>query len=192
MIALIMLNRVAPRLKTCLRSCCILVSLSLCHTQGFVPEVAYSQNSNKTAPQKQQPPPEWSKSEVEGIPYKVALTSVNGELGKPGSRQVMFLFLEANLFSEDRVLRIFRHIHFQVPNPTTLYVTLLTDRALMVERLHNRNWESSLDDNYSRLTDQPQHCCPHSFKGAQFERYVSKSLVLVCDEGKAKEIVLEH
>jgi hypothetical protein len=185
-----MLSRGRNRLKLVLRSLCLLVvSLGVCLTGEFPPKVRSSTSSRESTSQQQ---PEWPKYAFEGISYQVALSSVSGKLGKPGSRQTMFLFLEQNLFSEDRVLRIFRHIHFQVPQPTTLYVTILTDRASMRERLKKDNWESSLDDNYSRLTQQPQHCCPPAFQGAQLERYVSRSMILVCDNGKAKEIVLEH
>jgi hypothetical protein len=170
--------------------CCLFVSVKLCDAQ-WVPAIDRLSIANHTATQ-ERAPAEWPTYQVEGTSYRVALSSDSGELGKPGSRRVMVLFLNESEFREDRVLRIFSSIDFRVPQPTTLYVTVLTDKGSVSERLQQRNWESSLDDNYSRLTEQPQHCCPASFKGAQFERYASRSLILVCDNGKSKEIVLEH
>jgi hypothetical protein len=180
-----LLSRGRHRLRLVVPSVCILVFIGLSLVGKLRAEAANPTSSHELAFQQQT---EWPKHAVEGISYEVASTYVRGELGKPGSRQVMFLFLEPNEFTQDRALRVFRHISTQVPRQTTLFVTILTDRNSLSERLQNRRWESSLDDEYSRLTDQPQHCCPAAFKGAQIERYTDRSYILVCDNGKAKEI----
>src|SRR5437660_1106108 len=120
------LNHKQKRLLEAVKLCCILVSFGLCHTQAFAPELGCSISSAKSVSQEQRVD-EWPKYEVEGIPYQVALNLVTGQLGKPGSRQIMFIFLDENRFAEDSVLRIFRHIHFQVPQPTMVFVTVLTD-----------------------------------------------------------------
>jgi hypothetical protein len=99
----------------------------------------------------------------------------------------MFLFLEPDVFTEDRALRVFGHISTQVPPETILFVTILTDTKLLTDRLQNPMWESMHDDEYIRLTGQPQHCCPAAFKGAQIERYSDRTLILVCDLGRTKK-----
>ena len=175
------LRSARDRFKRVAGLCYIIVLVGLCHAQTGAPESGGQRGST-----------EWQKREVEGIPYELALETRTGKPGEPGSRQVMFILLDEKRFSEDSVLRIFRHVHSQVPRPTTVFVTLLTDRGTMSERLRKRNWESSLDDTYSRLTQQPQNCCPSVFKGAQLDRYVSKSIILMCNNGTAKEFVLEH
>ena len=180
-----MLNRERHRLKLVVRSLCLLVIIVLCLSGEFPPKVRDSMSSRVAAAQQQ---PEWPQYAVEGISYQVARRSMRGELGKPGSRQIMFVFLEPNLFTEDRALRVFRHISTQVPRQTTLFVTILTDRKGLMDRLQNPRWESMHDDEYNRLTDQPQHCCPATFKGAQIERYSDRSYILVCDAGRAKEL----
>ena len=172
-------------LKLVFRSACLVASLGLCISGEFPPQINSSTSSYESTSQQQS---EWPEHEVEGISYQVALSSVRGGLGKPGSHQTMFLFLNKDVFTEDRALRVFGHISRQVPRETTLFVTILTDRKLLTERLQNPRWESMHDDEYIRLTDQPQHCCPAAFKGAQIDRYSYRTLILVCDLGRAKEL----
>jgi hypothetical protein len=180
-----MLNRERPRLRLVLQSVCLLVTVGVCLSGEFSPRVRGLMSSREVAAQKE---PEWQEYAVEGISYRVARSSLRGKLGKPGSHQDVLVSLEPNVFTEDRALRVFRHISIQVPRQTTLFVTILTDRKLLNERVKNPRGDSSLDDEYSRLTDQPQHCCPATFKGAQIERYSDRSYILVCDAGKAKEL----
>ena len=180
-----MISQAGLRLKLVFRSTCLVVSIGLCLSDEFPPQVSSSTSSYESTSQQQS---EWPEHEVEGISYQVALSSVRGRLGKPGSHQTMFLFLEQAVFTEDRALRVFRQISTQVPRQTTLFVTILTDRKLLRDRIQNPRWESMHDDEYSRLTDQPQNCCPAAFKGARIERYRDRTLILVCDLGRVKEL----
>lgn len=179
------LNRERHRLKLVLLSLCLLVTVGLCLSGEFPPKVRGSMSSRVVAAQQQL---EWREYAIEGFSYQVALSSLRGELGKPGSHQTMFLFLEQDVFTEDRAIRVFGHISTQVPRQTTLFVTILTDKKLLKDRLQNPRWESMHDDGYSRLTDQPQQCCPAAFKGAQIDRYTDRTDILVCDLGQAKKL----
>lgn len=182
---MITMLRLVGHHKLIFRSACLSVSIGLCLMGGVPPEVSSWTSSRESSSQQQS---EWPEFTVEGISYQVALSSVRGRLGKPGSRQTMVLFLEQDVFSEDRAITVFGHISTQVPRQTTLFVTILTDRKLLRDRLRNPRWESAHDGQYSRLTDQPQNCCPAAFKGAQIERYSDRTLILVCDLGRAKEL----
>lgn len=132
--------------------------------------------------------PEWREYAVEGISYQVARTFLIGELGKPGSRHVIFVFLEPNLFTENGTVRVFRKISTQVSSRSALVVTIPTDKKELRSRLQNRRWESVHDDEYSRLTDQLQRCGPSAFKGSQIERYHDRTEILLCDLGRGKEL----
>ena len=178
-----MLNRERHALRSILPSLCVLVTVGVC-LSGEFPKVRGLMSSREAAAQQS----EWPEYVVEGISYRVARSSLRGKLGRPGSHQDMLVFLEPNLFTADRAVRVFRHISIQVPRQTTLFVTILTDRKLLNERLQSPRWESMHDDEYSRLTDQPQRCCPDAFKGAQVERYSDWTNILVCDAGTAKEL----
>lgn len=129
--------------------------------------------------------------QVEGITYCQVARIITGEVGKVGSHEDIVLFLDDQQFSEDSVLRIFQHVNFAEPDPTTLHVTLLTNRQVLLARRKNGVSHASVDTIFSRLTGQPNECCPPGFKGAQFDRHVSGSNILVCNDGKSKQFVLE-
>jgi hypothetical protein len=179
-----MLNRERHRFRMVLPSACLLVTVGVCLSGEFPPKVLGFMSLPEAASQQS----EWPEYAVEGISYRVARSSLRGKLGKPGSHQDVLVFLEPNLFTEDHALRVFRHISIQIPRQTTLFVTILTDRNLLNERLQNPRGESMHDSEYSRLTDQPENCCPATFKGAQIERYSEWTNVLVCETGKAKAL----
>jgi hypothetical protein len=181
-----MMIRQAEILSKWVFRCTYLVfSFALCFSDEFPHPVSSPTSLSESTSHQQR---EWPEHEVEGISYQVALSSVRGGLGKPGSHQTMLIFLDQDVFNEDRVLKVFGHISKQVPPQTTLFVTILTDRKLLRDRLQNPRWESMHDNEYSRLTDQPQNCCPAAFKGAQIERYSDMTLILVCDLGRTKKL----
>ena len=182
---MMMMREAGHLVKLVFRLTCLGVSIGLCLGGEFPPEVSSSSSSCESTSQQQR---EWQEHSVEGILYQVASSSVTGGLGKPGSRQTMLLFMEQDVFTEERAVKVFGHISKTVPRQTTLFVTILTDRKVVTDRLQNPRWESMHDDKYARLTDQPQNCCPATFKGAQIERYRDLTFILVCDLGRAKEL----
>lgn len=180
-----MMRQAGYLLKLVSRLTCLGVSIGLCLGGDFPSLVSSSTRSYESTFQQQR---EWQEHAVEGISYQVASSSVRGDLGKPGSRQTVLLFMEQDVFTEERAVKVFGHVSATVPRQTTLFVTILTDRKLLTDRLQNPRWESMHDDKYERLTDQPQKCCPANFKGAQIERYRDLTLILLCDLGRAKEL----
>lgn len=153
-----------------------------------------AQNTSELSPRptRQKAPADWLKSKVNGIPYEVALRLVHGQEGTRGSRGVIYIYVEPNLFTENNALAIVQDISRQIPLPTTLYITLLTERGLVVERVRKyTGWETSLDTSYTRLTGNTNSCCPPNFTGAQFDRYATRAVFVICTNGRSRQITAE-
>lgn len=167
----------------------ILLSFWLCLESQF--PSARAQSSPTTVSQ-QQPHEEWKRYMAKDIPYEIAMRLMYRKEGTFGSHGIIFVYLESSLFTKDNVLSVFRHISSKIPLQTTLFVTLLTDRDLMIQRVTKyTGWTSSSDNGYTRLSANASACCLQNFKGAQFDRYPSKADFVICDNGQAQEIIAE-
>lgn len=139
------------------------------------------------------PQQRWNRREVSGISYEIAMDMMHGREGVFGSHRVIYVYLEAGLFSKNNVLTVFKDISSKTPLPTTIYATLLTDRDSLEKRVKEyTGWETSNDNSYTRLTDNTDSaCCPQDFTGAQFDRYISHARFVLCTSGQKDEIVAE-
>lgn len=152
------------------------------------PAVSRSQEAAKS----QEPPESWITYEVNSIRYEIALRRIRGKEGTLGSHGVIYIYLEATLFNEENALTVFRDVSRTISMQTSLYMTLLTNRDLIVRRVRDyRGVETSADNSDSRLTGNYQSCCPQGFSGAQFDRYLTKVLFVMCNDGQRKETVAE-
>ena len=134
----------------------------------------------------------WVKHEVEGIVYEVALEWLMGKESGWDSGRVIFVVLEPKLFTRDNLSAVFQDISSKIPQPTSLNVTLLTDREMMKGRVQKYiGLITSNDTTYTRLTDDGGRWCPQGFMGAQFDRYTNHENYVLCTEDNLEEIVKE-
>jgi len=134
----------------------------------------------------------WVKHEVNGITYEVALEWLMGKENGWGSKRVIFVFIEPELFTRGNILAVFQDISSKIPQPTFLNVTLLSDREMLKGRVQKYiGLVISHDNIYARLTGDNAQWCPQGFMGAQFERYKDSENYVLCTEENLEEIVKE-
>lgn len=152
---------------------------------------ATPQVAEKVGPRNKSEP--WTKYEINNIPYAVALEWVMGnEIGN-NSKRVLFVYLDPKYFDRENLLLVFGHISSKIPQPTTLNVTLLTDRDALQKRVGAyAGWMMSNETPYTRLTMKSDTCCPQQFTGAQFDRYADEGKFVICTDGTPNEITINY
>jgi hypothetical protein len=150
-----------------------------------------SQAPQEVGPRNKSKP--WIPHEINGVQYQVALEWVMGDETGANSKRVLFVYLKATYFTRDNLLLVFGNISSKIPQPTTLNVTLLTDRDLLEKRVRKYSgWMMSNETSYTRLTAESDTCCPEHFTGAQFDRYPDEAKFVICTDGKPSEINVEY
>jgi hypothetical protein len=133
---------------------------------------------------------DWSRHEVKGIQYEIALEPM-GKKGKyHGIHRVVYVYLDASYFSNENALAVFRDISTKIAYPI-LSVTLLTDRDLLKKRMNKYpRIETGNDTNYTKLLENEErgYSCPKDFKGAQFDSYFQSESFLFCANGRSEEL----
>jgi len=109
------------------------------------------------------------------------------------SKRVLFVYLEPQYFKKENLLLVLGHVSSKISQPTTLNVTLLTDRDSIKKRVETyAGWMMSNETPYTRLTMKSDSCCPEHFKGAQFDRYADEGKFVICTDGTANEITFKY
>lgn len=135
----------------------------------------------------------WTRYEINNIPYEVALEWLMGKEIGSNSKRVLFVYLEPEYFNKDNLLLVLGHISSKISQPTTLNVTLLTDRDSLKKRVEAyAGWMMSNETPYTRLTMKSDTCCPEHFNGAQFDRYADEGKFVICIDGRANEITVDY
>ncbi|SRR6266498_2756033 len=136
---------------------------------------------------------EWVKYQINGIPYEVALEWPMGKESGWGSERVLFVYLEPKYYSRDNLFLVFGNIGSKIPQPTSLNVTMLTDRVVLKTRVERYSGlVMSNETPYTRLTVESDTCCPLHFTGAQFDRYTTHAHFVICTDGKPNEINADY